>query len=48
MKMPDIALTSITLKGALTLLILIAAVYSFVEVWQPSTTLSQPSTKVHP
>ncbi|MGH9766811.1 MAG: SLC13 family permease [Blastocatellia bacterium] len=29
--MPDLALTSITLKGALTLLILIAAVYSFIS-----------------
>lgn len=31
MKMPDIDLTTITLKGALTLLILIAAVYSFIS-----------------
>jgi hypothetical protein len=48
MNTPDISLTSITLKGALTPLIMIAAVYSFIEVWQPSTSLSQPSTKVHP
>jgi di/tricarboxylate transporter len=31
MNMPDIALTSITLKGAATPLILIAAVYSFIS-----------------
>jgi hypothetical protein len=33
--MPDLALTSITLKEALTLLILIAAVYSFI--WSRAT-----------